>query len=80
MPSSPGRRVIGDGFDLLDPVFHRIEARVPAQAVDGLEAAGGHEPRTRVRRHAVTRPLFQRRPERVVQRLLGEIEIPEQAN
>ena len=57
-----------------------IEARAPADAVDGLEAAGRDEPCARIGRHPVARPLLERRPERVVQRLLGEIEVAEQAN
>ena len=61
-------------------LVERIEARAPADAVDGLEAAGRHEPGARIRRHAVARPLLERRPESVVQRLLGEVEVAEQAD
>ena len=48
-------------------------------AID-LEAAGGDEPGARVRGNAVARPLLDRGRERVVHRLLGEIEIAEQAD
>ena len=54
-------------------------ARAP-QRVDRLEAAGRDEPRARIRRDAVARPLLERRGERVVQRLLGEIEVAEEAD
>ena len=59
-------------------LVQRIEPLLPPQAVDRLEPAGRHEPRSGVRRNAVARPLFERRPEGVVQRLLGGIEIAEQ--
>ena len=58
----------------------RLEARLPAELVDGLEATRGHEPCARVRRHAVARPLLERRAEGLVQRLLGQGEIAEQAD
>ena len=75
------RRLVGHRFDLLGDVLHRaIEARAPAHAVDRLEAAGRHEPRARVRRHAVARPLLERRAERVVQRLFGEVEVAEKTD
>ena len=57
-----------------------IEARAPADAVDRLEAAGRHEPGPRIGGHAVARPLLERGAEGVVQRLLGEVEVAEQAD
>ena len=48
--------------------------------VDRLEAAGRNQPGARVGRHALARPLLDRRGERVVQRLLGEVEVAEQAD
>ena len=48
--------------------------------VDRLEAAGRDEPRARIVGHAVARPLLDRRREGVVQRLLGEVEVAEQAD
>ena len=57
-----------------------VEAGPAAQRVDRLEAAGGDQPGPRVGRHAVARPLLDRRGEGVVQRLLGEVEVAEQAD
>jgi hypothetical protein len=71
---------VGNRLDLLGHVLHRVEPRMAAYAVDGLEAAGGHKPRARICGHAIARPLLERRPERVVQGFLGEIEITEQAD
>jgi hypothetical protein len=76
----PGRVIVGDRFDLLGDVVERDEPRAPADPVDRLEAAGRHEPGARIGGHAVPRPLFERRPEGLVQRLLGEIEIAEKAD
>ena len=81
MPSSSRRlRVVGDRVDLLGDVVDRVEARLPAQAVDRLEAPGRDEPGARIGRHAVARPLLERRAKRVVQRFLGEVEVAEQAH
>ena len=48
--------------------------------VDRLEAAGRDEPGARIGGHAVARPLLERGGEGVVQRLLGEVEVAEQAD
>jgi hypothetical protein len=72
------RTFVGDRLDLVDPVLERVEARAPADAVDRLETSGGNEPGARVCRDAFAWPLLERRPERVVQRFLGDVEIPEQ--
>src|SRR5436305_5086186 len=61
-------------------LVERVEPRLPSQAVDRLEAAGRNEPGAWVRRHAVARPLLERRPERVVERLLGGIEVADQSD
>src|SRR5690606_33296362 len=63
-----------------DIVLRRVEADTPANRIDRLEAAGGDEPRARVLRHAVFRPLLDRGAKRVLERLLREIEIAEHAN
>src|SRR5690606_37183859 len=55
-----------------------VEARTPSNGIDRLERAGRDEPRARVVRHAVARPLLDRSPERVVQGLLCVIEVAEQ--
>ena len=56
----------------------RREALLAPEAVDRLESPCRHQPRPRVRRHAFARPLFERGPERVVQRLLRHVEVAEQ--
>ena len=63
-----------------EPRERRLEPGTAADGVDRLEPAGRNEPRPRVVRHAVLRPAFHRGRERVVKRLLGEVEIAEQAN
>lgn len=71
----------GDGFQLFGDVLERsFEAGAPADPVDRLEAARGHEPCARILRDALGRPLLHRGDEGVVQRFLGDIEITEQAN
>ena len=55
-------------------------APAPPQPVDGLEPAGRDQPRARVRGCTLDRPLLDRRRERILQRLLGEIEIAEETN
>src|SRR5262245_572870 len=57
-----------------------VEAGAAAHGVDGLEAAGGHEPRTRVGRRPRVWPLLDRGREGLVQRLLGELEAAEEAD
>jgi hypothetical protein len=55
-------------------------AAPPAQPVDGLEPPRGNQPRARIGRDALDRPLLDRCRERILQRLLGEIEIAEEAD
>ena len=57
-----------------------VESGAPPNCVDGLEAAGRYEPGARIGGHAIARPLLQSCPESVVQRLLGDVEIAEQAD
>jgi proteasome-associated ATPase len=57
-----------------------VERPSPSQAVDGLEPAGRHQPRARVRRFAFRGPPLQRGNKRILQCLLGEIEIAEEAD
>jgi hypothetical protein len=54
--------------------------RSAAQAVDGAEAPGRDQPRGRVGRHPVGRPLLRGSDEGVVQRVLREVEAAEQAH
>jgi hypothetical protein len=61
-------------------IVQGLETLEAPHAVDGLETYRGHQPRARVCRHAVSRPLLQRRPERVVHGLFGAVEISQQAD
>jgi hypothetical protein len=63
-----------------DRRLRRVEPRAASQAIDRLEAPRRDEPRARVRGHARLRPLLQRCRDGVVQRLLGEVEITEEAD
>ena len=74
----PWSGLVDDGIHLLGDILHRVEPRASAYAVDGLEATRRYQPRARIRRDAVARPLLERRAESIVQRLLGEIEVAEQ--
>ncbi len=74
-------RRLGCVFQLLGQQPQRgIEARPPAQGIDGLEATGGHQPGARVVRNAIAWPLLQRGGEGVLQCFLGTIEITQQAD
>ena len=77
---SPCGRIDNPEIGVLAVLVQRIETLAPPDGIDGLEPSGGDEPRARVVRHAVARPLLQRRPEGVVQRLLGDVEVAQQAN
>src|SRR5256885_17205886 len=57
-----------------------VEHGAAAQVVDRLEAAGAHEPGTRMRRHAGSRPLLERGDEGIVKRLFGDVEVTEEAD
>ena len=57
-----------------------VEPGTAADDVDGLEAPGRNKPRPRIGRHAIPRPLFDRRGECIVQCLFGQIEFTEQAD
>src|SRR5881394_1405524 len=61
-------------------LFQRREARPAPDRIDRLEAAGRDEPRARVGGNAIAWPLLERRAERIGERLLGEIEIAQQAH
>jgi len=58
----------------------RVETRAPPQDVDRLEATGRHQPRERVARQPVARPALDGGSERLVQRLLGEVEVADEAD
>ena len=71
----------GRGAELLGNVCERgIEAGAPPDFVNRLEAPRGHKPGARVGGNAALRPLLEGGDERIVQRLLGEIEITEETD
>ncbi len=72
------RRILG--LEVQDGVVGTVDARDLAQRVDALEAGRGDEPGARVLRHAVAGPLLDGRRERLLHRLLGAVEVPEQAD
>jgi hypothetical protein len=51
-----------------------------AQPIDRAEATRRNQPRSRAGRHAFFGPALDRRRERILQRLLGEIEVAEEAD
>jgi len=51
-----------------------------AQPVDRAEASRGNQPGPRAGRHTLYRPALDRRGERILKRLLGEIEVAEEAD
>ena len=57
-----------------------MKTRAPADRVSGLEAAGRNEPAPGIFGNTVSRPLLQRRPEGVMQRVLREIEVTEETD
>ena len=72
---------VGLCFELRRDIdLRRIEPHAAAKRVDGLEASGRDEPRARIVGDAVLRPLHERRTERIVHSLLGEIEIAEETD
>jgi hypothetical protein len=57
-----------------------IESGATAYGIDGFEAAGRNEPRPRIGGHAILWPLLQGRPEGIMQRLLSQVEVAEEAD
>src|SRR4029453_7403759 len=76
----------GDGADgfrrqaLGELRLRSVESGAAAHGVDSLEAPGGNEPGSWIGGRAVARPLLDRGREGVMQRLLGEVKAPEQAD
>jgi hypothetical protein len=71
-------RVLRRFYRKLD--FFMDFAPTSTQPVDGFEPAGRDQPRARIGGCALGRPLFDGRGERILQRLLGEIEVAEEAD
>ena len=58
----------------------RIESGASPHTVDCFKAASGNQPRPRICRYPIARPLLHCRNEGVVQCLFGEVEIPQQSD
>src|SRR4029077_12892091 len=76
----PRRRVDDGDVRMVALLVERVETLLPAEPVDGLEAPGRYQPRARVRRYTLLRPLLQRGSERVVHRFLSDIEIAKETD
>jgi hypothetical protein len=77
----PSRGCTRVGVESLGECRQRdVEPGTPAQGVDGFEAASRNEPGPRISRHTILSPLLQGCPKGIVQRILGEVEVAEQAN
>ena len=70
----PAFQMIGEGGQ------RGVKACPAAQPVDGFEASRGNEPGARILRHAIARPAFERRHERVMQGFFRQLEAAKQAN
>ncbi|MNE09895.1 hypothetical protein D3C80_1025860 [compost metagenome] len=57
-----------------------VETRTPAQAVDRLEAPGGHQPGPGAGRNTVTLPAFDGNEKCFVHGLFSQVEVAQQAN
>jgi hypothetical protein len=57
-----------------------VETLSAAQGIDSPQAPGADEPRAWTVGHSVSRPLQDGGAERLLQRLLGEVEIAEEAH
>src|SRR5580658_1679819 len=67
----------GGAFEIQDLA---LKYRIAAHAIHGLVAARAHQPGAWIRRYSGGRPLFDGRRKGVLPRLLGPIEIAEQAD
>jgi hypothetical protein len=79
-PSFPGRQLGGDGGLVREQRPLLLEAPGPAEPIDRPIARRGRDPGTRVVGHAVARPAFEGDDERLLDRLLGEVEVAEDAD
>jgi hypothetical protein len=71
--------VLRDPFGAGEQLGLALERPLAADAVDRPVAGGRDDPRTRVRRDAVARPAFRGAYEGVLDRVLGEVEVAENA-
>ena len=79
--SSPTSSASAAGLELLGELRQRgVEPGAPAQLSMALKRPAETSQARGIGGHAIARPLLERRGEGVVQRLLGEIEVAEQAD
>jgi hypothetical protein len=57
-----------------------VEPHAAPQAIDSFETSGGNEPGSRISRDTFSGPNIEGRNECIVQRLLGEVKISQEAN
>src|SRR6185312_12305992 len=75
------RGIIRFGFELFRYRFLRgIESGAPTQGINGLKPSCRDEPGARIGRQPVLRPTLQSCGKGVMQRVLGKIEIAQEAN
>src|SRR4029453_18825067 len=60
--------------------LHGFEAAAPSHGINSFETAGGNEPCSWVPWHAFPRPPFQRCRKGIVQRVLGEVKVADEAD
>ena len=73
--------IAGAGFELLGEFLQRrIMPSAPSYAVDGFETSGRDEPSSRIGRHAIARPFFDRDGKGFMQRLLGSFKVAEETD
>ena len=76
-----GRRLAGLDSELLrDSRLRRVEPGPPPHRVDGPEPARRDEPRAGIGGHALLWPSLEGSTEGIVQRVLGQLEVAEQAD
>ena len=81
-----GSRLLGHAGIVVAGREHRhlaeqfASTRLAAQAVDGTVAGGRRDPAARVGRQAVARPLAQGDGERLLHRILGDVDVAEDAD
>src|SRR5271168_842303 len=69
------------GFEVSHQLFLRsIKSRPSPQSINGFESRGRNQPGSRVAGHSTFRPRAQRSSKGFVHRLLGQIEITEEAD
>ena len=69
------------GFELVTELLVlTLEQLLPAEEIDRPVLGGSHEPGARIPRHAGSRPLFERRHERVLREVLRQADVADNAD